>query len=555
MSTRIVYRNFTYSKCVLRPLVCGESVLHSGTVMKLQTFPLCAYLYLMAAYGVQASQQGVYKSPRVPEEAHFVESFDSGPLERRWVVSKAPKEHDRNSPKYEGQWALEKPDNQASSGNWGLVMKSPGQYHAIAAPLRTVFHFRDKPLILQYEVLFQNRAECGGAYIKLLSHTPQLQLSQFNSSTPFSIMFGPDKCGSNQKVHFIFQHRNPLTGQYQEKHARQPDNDLSKYFTDHQAHLYTLRLYPDNIYEILIDQSLISKGSLLEDVDPPVNPPREIPDPDDTKPADWDDRRRIPDPKAAKPSDWDDKAPKHIPDSTVPKPPGWLEDVEPFILDPKAQRPDDWDEEMDGEWELPRVPNPACAQVPGCGPWVPPIIHNPAYKGKWGPPLIDNPHYQGEWRPQMIPNPWYFEDKAPFQMTAVAAVGLELWSLTGGVLFDNILLCSDFSVAQRWTDNTWGPRKTPGPVMQLLLAAQEHPWLWGVYVFTFGLPAILFISFMWPDKRFGPMNQDYYYKKCDAPQPDSLHDLETMPNQEAYGAVKKTELRKREASYPRKQKF
>ena len=36
--------------------------------------------------------------------------------------------------------------------------------------------------------------------------------------TPFTIMFGPDKCGATNKVHFIFRHRNPVTGEYEEKH-------------------------------------------------------------------------------------------------------------------------------------------------------------------------------------------------------------------------------------------------------------------------------------------------------------------------------------------------
>lgn len=40
----------------------------------------------------------------------------------------------------------------------------------------------------------------------------------------------------------------------------------------------------------------------------------------------------------------------------------------------------------------------------------------------------------------------------------------------------------------------------PGVIEGLLLAAHQRPWLWGVYVFTVGLPIILFISFMWPDK-------------------------------------------------------
>ncbi|XP_054454140.1 calnexin-like [Anoplopoma fimbria] len=60
----------------------------------------------------------------------------------------------------------------------------------------------------------------------------------------------------------------------------------------------------------------------------------------------------------------------------------------------------------------------------------------------------------------------------------------------------------------------------PGIIESLLMATHQRPWLWGVYVFTVGLPAILFISFMWPDKRFGPPDQQYYYKKSDDAQPD-----------------------------------
>ncbi|XP_030596054.1 calnexin-like [Archocentrus centrarchus] len=60
----------------------------------------------------------------------------------------------------------------------------------------------------------------------------------------------------------------------------------------------------------------------------------------------------------------------------------------------------------------------------------------------------------------------------------------------------------------------------PGIIETLILATFQRPWLWSVYVFAVGLPVILFISFMWPDKRFGPPDQPYYYKKSDDPQPD-----------------------------------
>lgn len=63
-------------------------------------------------------------------------------------------------------------------------------------------------------------------------------------------------------------------------------------------------LNPDNTYEIFIDQLSVSKGSLLTDVVPPVNPLKEIDDPNDSKPSDWDERAKIPDPEAVKPDDW-----------------------------------------------------------------------------------------------------------------------------------------------------------------------------------------------------------------------------------------------------------
>lgn len=55
---------------------------------------------------------------------------------------------------------------------------------------------------------------------------------------------------------------------------------------------------------MLIDQSRVGSGNLLRDVIPPVNPPKEIDDPKDSKPDDWDERAKIPDPDATKPDDW-----------------------------------------------------------------------------------------------------------------------------------------------------------------------------------------------------------------------------------------------------------
>uniref|UniRef100_A0A8B9L2G2 Calmegin n=1 Tax=Astyanax mexicanus TaxID=7994 RepID=A0A8B9L2G2_ASTMX len=320
------------------------------------------------------------------------------------------------------------------------------------------------------------------------------------------IMFGPDKCGEDYKLHFIFRHKNPLNEDFEEKHAKRADADLRKVYSDKKTHLFTLVLNPDNSYEIFIDQSSASKGNLLTDVIPPVNPPKEIDDPKDTKPEDWDERAKIPDPEAVKPDDWDEEAPAMIPDPDALKPDGWLDEEPEFVPDPTATKPDDWDEEMDGEWEAPQVPNPACQTAPGCGEWKSPTINNPKYKGKWKAPLIDNPNYQGVWSPRKILNPDYFEDLEPFKMTAVRAVGLELWSMTSDIYFDNFIITADKEVADRWAADSWGLKKLvasanePGVFTQLTLAAEERPWLWVVYILTVGLPIGLGVLFCWPKK-------------------------------------------------------
>ena len=108
-----------------------------------------------------------------------------------------------------------------------------------------------------------------------------------------------------------------------------------------------------------------------------------------------DEREKIPDPEASKPEDWDESAPQKIVDDSAEKPSGWLDDEPDMIADPDAVRPEDWDDEMDGEpclkinkcfilfsgdWEPALINNPACAAAPGCGPWSRPMIENPAYK-------------------------------------------------------------------------------------------------------------------------------------------------------------------------------
>lgn len=68
-----------------------------------------------------------------------------------------------------------------------------------------------------------------------------------------------------------------------------------------KTYLYTLVVRPDQTFEVFVNQKSERSGSLLEDFNPPVNPPKEIDDPDDVKPGDWVDEAQIVDPEAVKP--------------------------------------------------------------------------------------------------------------------------------------------------------------------------------------------------------------------------------------------------------------
>jgi len=279
---------------------------------------------------------------------------------------------------------------------------------------------------------------CGGAYLKFLTADPTFTPIDLVDNTPYTVMFGPDKCGGTNKVHLIIRHKSPKTGEIEEKHLASPPSVID----DDLTHTYTAILYPStNKYAVLIDGEEKASGSLFDDFKPPFNPAKEIEDPDDKKPEGWVDAKKIEDPAASKPDDWDEDAPKMIDDMDAEKPEGWLDDEPAEIEDPDATKPEDWDDEEDGDWEPPTIVNPVCADAPGCGEWKRPQKKNPEYKGKWTAPMVDNPEYKGEWKPRNIPNPDYYEDASPLSnIGAIGAVAVEIWTMDEGYFFDNVVV-------------------------------------------------------------------------------------------------------------------
>jgi len=230
-----------------------------------------------------------------------------------------------------------------------------------------------------------------------------LDQENFNGDSAYNIMFGPDICGSNKRTHLILNY----------KGKNHLIKDEIRCETDELTHLYTLILKPDQSFQVLIDNKVERSSTLPEAWD--FLPPKEILDPSVSKPKDWVDKKEIPDPEASKPEGWDD--------------------IEKQIRDPTAVKPEDWDQELDGEWEAP-------------------LIDNPEYKGEWKAPLIKNPDYKGEWVHPKIPNPDYKEDDEIYAYDSNKYVGIEIWQVKSGTIFDNFLVTDDVEVANEWAEKT-----------------------------------------------------------------------------------------------------
>lgn len=251
-----------------------------------------------------------------------------------------------------------------------------------------------KDLVFQFTVKHEQSIDCGGAYLKL--HPAGLDQSKYTGDSAYNVMFGPDICGGTRRTHFILSHKDK---NFLVKNDIPTESDT---FT----HSYTLILKPDNTFQVLIDGQEKRSGSIEDEFE--ILEPKKINDPAQSKPADWVDQAQMDDPNDEKPEGWDDIPAK--------------------IVDPDATKPEDWDDELDGEWEAPTIANPAFK-----GPWRAKRIDNPAYKGPWVHPQIDNPAY--------VPNPKLYE------YPSFGAIGLEIWQVKAGTIFDNILVTDSIEEA------------------------------------------------------------------------------------------------------------
>merc|ERR1711975_16802 len=329
-------------------------------------------------------------------EVYFEEDF-SGDWESRWIQSKA--KSDLGAMKVSAGKFFG--DEEAGKG---LQTSQDAKFYAISAKMKE-FSNEGKTLVIQFSVKHEQDIDCGGGYLKIGAYEPE----KFEGSSTYNIMFGPDICGSStKKTHVIFN--------YKEKNLDKKKEVRCE--SDTLSHLYTLIVKPDNTYEVQIDMNKVDDGSLEEGWD--FLEPKQIRDPDEKKPEDWVDEAEIYDPEDKKPEGYDEIPAK--------------------IADPKATKPDDWDDESDGTWEAPQ-------------------IDNPDYKGEWKAKRIKNPAYKGVWEAKLIANPKYAPDDKLYKYDKFSTVGIDVWQVKSGTIFDNILITDDVAYAKEHAEKTWKAQK------------------------------------------------------------------------------------------------
>jgi len=179
-----------------------------------------------------------------------------------------------------------------------------------------------------------------------------------------------------------------------------------------------------------------------------------------------------------------------IDDATDSKPEDWEQPE--HIADTEATKPEDWDDEMDGEWEAPQ-------------------IDNPAFKGEWKPKQIDNPAYKGSWVHPEIENPDYVPDSEIYRYGGICGLGLDLWQVKSGTLFDNILITDDKDKAKEVRDVIIAGKVSSLQSYSIPLLKPSLDFLW-----VLSLNQFLFSSLQEEEKKMKDAQDEEDKKKADA---------------------------------------
>lgn len=153
----------------------------------------------------------------------------------------------------------------------GIQANKSNRFYVLSTKIEPPIHTKANPFIFQYTVKFEQVMDCGGGYVKLLNEN--FDQDTFGGDSAFLLMFGPDICGPNNRI-LVTLSLNGKSFKWKKTYSA-PNDKLT--------HIYTLALYPNDTYSVLLDANTIAKGQVFEDWD--FDSLKYIPDQDDKKPA------------------------------------------------------------------------------------------------------------------------------------------------------------------------------------------------------------------------------------------------------------------------------
>lgn len=164
-------------------------------------------------------------------------------------------------------------------GDRALTIPETAKRYGLSTKVTSMDHLPEKEVVLQYEAKFDQGIAYGNAYVKLPAG--QFDSASLKRAKFYSIMFGSDKCGSTDKVRFIFQSTNPVTGKIAEHPLRERPSVAS---TLTKRLICTLSSSGLMAYlSLTLTMSQRKTVILADKLYPPVQPQKEIDDRDDRK--------------------------------------------------------------------------------------------------------------------------------------------------------------------------------------------------------------------------------------------------------------------------------
>ncbi|XP_055975772.1 calreticulin-3 isoform X1 [Sorex fumeus] len=178
------------------------------------------------------------------------------------------------------------------------------------------------------------------------------------------------------------------------------------------THLYTLVLRPDLSYEVRIDGQVAESGDIEYD--------------------------------------WNLESLKSAAKKTQTEPQRWEQDWDKQFLDAGPSAPSDWNSKLDGDLQAP-------------------LLQKPPYQDGLKAKGINN----DVWLHHKLKNTNYLTEYDLSEFENIGAIGLELWQVRSGTIFDNFLITDDEEYAEKFGKATWGETKGPEKEMDDVQAKEE----------------------------------------------------------------------------------